>query len=53
MNAYQPLHDKSTKTQKSVDNARQGETSHRVRYVLGWGVFLVILGFVIVYYLQP
>ncbi len=53
MSAYQPLHDKSEKTKESVNNARQGETPHRVRYVLAWSIFLIVVSFAIVYYLQP
>jgi hypothetical protein len=29
----------------STDDARQGETGHHVRYILGWGTLLVVLAF--------
>jgi len=32
----------------STEEARAGATPHMTRYVLGWGLFLVILGFLIV-----
>jgi hypothetical protein len=27
-----------------TDEARQGETGHHVRYILGWGLLLGVLG---------
>lgn len=27
-----------------VDNVRQGETGHHVRYILGWSLLLVVIG---------
>lgn len=36
----------------SPTQARQGVTPHITRYVLGWGMFLVVCAFALVYLLQ-
>ena len=36
--------------QKSADDARQGVTGHKVRYVLFWGIGLVIVALGVVIY---
>lgn len=34
-------------TELTTDNARQGETGYHVRYVLGWGTALAVIGLVL------
>lgn len=34
-------------TKLKTNEARQGSTPHVTRYVLGWGLFLVIVGFLL------
>ena len=36
----------------SATKARQGATPHMTRYILGWGLFLVIVAFILVYFLS-
>ncbi len=36
----------------NTTEARQGTTPHMTRYILGWGLFLVIVAFVLIYFLS-
>jgi hypothetical protein len=40
--------DKDADIELSTEEARAGATPHMTRYVLGWGLFLVIVAFLIV-----
>jgi hypothetical protein len=40
--------DKGNGVELSTEEARSGATPHMTRYILGWGLFLVILAFLIV-----
>ncbi|WP_176488927.1 hypothetical protein [Rhizorhabdus dicambivorans] len=40
--------DKGNGVELSTDEARAGATPHMTRYILGWGLILVIIGFLIV-----
>lgn len=34
-------------TELSTDNARQGETGHHLRYILGWGTALAVVAMIV------
>jgi len=38
-------------TELKTNEARQGSTPHVTRYVLGWGLALVVVGFLLVWLL--
>ena len=40
--------DKGNGVQVSTEDARAGATPHMTRYILGWGLLLVIVAFLIV-----
>lgn len=39
-------------THVSTTEARAGTTPRMTRYVLGWGLFLVVIAFVLIYFLN-
>ena len=49
MSAKQSEHDTGKVRELTATSARQGITPHVTRYVLGYGLALVILAFAIVY----
>lgn len=40
--------DKGNGVELSTEDARAGSTPHMTRYILGWGLFLVIVAFLVV-----
>ncbi|ACK50676.1 conserved hypothetical protein [Methylocella silvestris BL2] len=36
----------------TTTEARQGASTHVTRYVLGWGLFLVVCAFLIIYFVM-
>ncbi len=40
--------DKGNGVELSTEEARAGSTPHMTRYILGWGLFLVIIAFIAV-----
>jgi len=40
--------DKGDGVELTTEEARAGATPHMTRYILGWGLFLVIIGFLVV-----
>ena len=49
MSQAQPTkQDKGNGVELTTDEARAGATPHMTRYILGWGLFLVIIAFIAV-----
>jgi hypothetical protein len=46
--AHTPDKDQGNGIEISTEDARAGATPHMTRYILGWGLFLVIIAFVAV-----
>jgi hypothetical protein len=40
--------DKGNGVELSTEEARAGATPHMTRYILGWGLVLVVIGFLVV-----
>ena len=40
--------DKGNGVELSTEEARAGATQHMTRYILGWGLVLVVIGFLVV-----
>ncbi|WP_180982472.1 hypothetical protein [Methylocella silvestris] len=45
-------HSPDTPEVLTTTEARQGASTHVTRYVLGWGLFLVICAFMIIYFVM-
>ncbi|MET0363654.1 MAG: hypothetical protein ABW169_03285 [Sphingobium sp.] len=45
---YKDVEDGKVVTHVATEEARSGSTPHVTRYVLGWGLALVIIAFVII-----
>lgn len=50
--AFPTDQDKGNGVELTTEEARAGATPHMTRYILGWGLFLVIVAFLVVLFLN-